>query len=329
MYNENRNFYIIKNVINELHLDLSDQVVLTEAGSGLFLYTPIICLMAKAKLVYAIIKDSTYGTADQIEQDLLKCIEDLYINRSALVIMKNEISSTSIVDATIITNSGNVRPINEHMLLLNNHKAVIPVMYEKWELRESDIDIEYCKKHNIKVAGTWENYPGLDIFNYCKHLMIKMIFEAGMEIKKNKIIIWGDDKYGPLLQDGVNSLECESCNIVNSTDALYLIKDADILFFCDYTSTKNLIGDKGIINIELVKQNNPNLTIIHLAGNIDYEYSKKFLHTFPNKNGNAKKMTYTLNHLGSYPTLALNVAGLKVGELLVKNETNHKLVQLI
>ena len=57
--------YKIKKQINELSLNLSDKILLTEAATGPYIVTSIIGALAGAK-VFAFAKDSRYGSAQDV-----------------------------------------------------------------------------------------------------------------------------------------------------------------------------------------------------------------------------------------------------------------------
>lgn len=322
---------IISNTIEYLQLDLSGLTILTEVGTGLFNYTPIIAQIAGAKKVYAFAKDSSYGTAAEAINACNKKLRHYNLDKEIIEFASNILPDHFISNAQIVTNSGNLRPLDKNKLKLFTPNTVIPLMYEKWELRESDLDVQFCKEKNIEIAGTWENYPSLEIFNYCKNLIIKIVFEAGFEVKSNKIIVWSNDHFGDLAVEGFNQLGAKQVVLVNKASDLYEnLNETDFIFFCNYKSEEKLIASKNaIIDTKKIKDKNAGVSIIHLCGDIDNEHLKKeAINVFPDKKGYAVRMTYTLAHLGISPTLLLLTAGLKVGESLSKNEKS-RLAQLI
>lgn len=327
----NRALKIIQQVIGKLNLNLQGKTVLTEVGSGLFIYTPIIALMAGAEKVFAWTKDTPYGNADDIIETCKSILKIVSISDDKIVFSKNERPVEHIQQANIITNSGHIRPLDKSFLEhVNPANTVIPLMYEKWELRHSDIDIDYCLANHIKVAGTWENHPDLKIFDYCEQLILKICFEAGYEIAQNKIIIWSDDHFGALAERGFKSLGAS--NVIKTTDLNVLyenVSQADFIFFCDYLSKRNLIGIAAEIDLDRIIKINNSIGIVHLSGSIDNDdVKKKNISIYPDQKGYPVRMTFTLAHLGLTPVLHLQAAGLKVGELLYKNIPSE-LVQII
>jgi hypothetical protein len=327
----NRALRIIKQAIQKLELNLEGEVVLTETGSGLFLFTPIIALLAGADKVFAWTRETSFGSAEDIIQECKHILLLEGIDENKICFSNEKRPEEHIKQATIITNSGHVRPLNAKFLSHVSAAAVIPLMYEKWELRNTDVDITFCKEKNIPVAGTNENHPDVRVFDFCEHLILKIAFEAGYEILKNKIIVWSTDDFGTLAQQGFLKMGAREVVLTTKIEDVYAhAADADFIFFCDYMSTRNLIGTSGEIDLHSLFLLNNNLGIVHLAGKIDNVFAKeKGFAIYPDKEGHAVRMTFTLAHIGFQPTLYLQAAGLKVGSLLRKNETSHPLVQLI
>lgn len=327
--NSARNFQMIQGAISLLEMDMSGLTVLTEVGSGSFLYTPIIAATAGAKRVIAWTKDTPYGKADDIVKEC-KVFCKRHGIPGKIEYRVNDQPIADITDADVITNSGHLRPLNRAKLKYVNPRTVIPLMYEKWEIRDEDIDLAYCKENGISVAGTWENYPTLKIFDFCEALIVKIALEAGYEINSNNIIVYSNDHFGELAQEAFRKLRAKSVLLTTNIEEVYdNIKDTDFIFFCDYKNPKVLIGTGGLLDIDRLKTMNPALGIVHLAGDIDNKtVSDNGLTIYPDKRGHAVRMTYTLGHLGPLPTILLQAAGLKVGELMHYKKEND-LVQPI
>jgi hypothetical protein len=44
--------------------------------------------------------------------------------------------------------------------------AVIPLMFEAWEFRPSDLELAAAQQRGILVAGTNERHPDVDVFSF-------------------------------------------------------------------------------------------------------------------------------------------------------------------
>ena len=153
----------IESAIRDLKLDLSELTILTEAATGLFALSPIIAQMAGAKKIYALSQDTKYGSIAEVCEQIDAIINYFNLDVNAIqIINKTKFSLYDEID--IVTNLGNVRPINEAILSQLKPGAIISYMCEAWEIRNDDIDLDYCKKHNISVFATNEDHPLVNCF---------------------------------------------------------------------------------------------------------------------------------------------------------------------
>lgn len=319
----------IKSAIKKLDLDLSGLNVLTEVGSNEFIYTPVIAAMAGAKKVFAWTRDSKYSLGDENISECKKVLAQADINCD-IEFYNGSFNKEHLELADMITNSGFLRPLDENKLKYTKGGLVIPLMYEKWELRESDIDINYCKKKGIKVAGTWENHPDLMVFNHIGPLAIKMALNAGYEVYRNKIIVWSDDHFGEVASKAFRDFG--ALEVIQTTDEniLYMnITDVDFIFICDYSEPREYYGKEGFFDIDKFLVINKILGLIHLYGRLDFrKIQGKVSLIYPEFDGRASTMSFTLSHVGLNPIINLQAAGFKVGQLLMENKESE-LVQII
>lgn len=308
----------IRNKIRELELDLTGYTILTEVGSSEYVFTPIIAALANADKIFAYTRNSRHGLA---KENILKCSKILNSIglHDKVEFYTGKVNKQHLEKADIITNSGFLRPLNENKLKYVKSTVVIPLMYEKWELRDSDIDINYCKKNNIKVAGTWENHPSLLVFNHVGPLAIKMALNAGYEVYENKIIVWSDDHFGKVVKEAFLNIGAKE--VILTTDEIILeqnFKNVDFIFICDYDEIREY-GTEEFINFDNLSNKNKNFGIVHLYGKINYNKHKNSLtNIYPPSDGSPSLMTFTLSHVGINPIVNLQVSGFKVAESLKK-----------
>ena len=197
-FKRNRAIKIIKKALIDLQLDLCGKVILTELGSNDFLFTPLIPILANANKVYAFVKDSKYGKAEDLKKEFELHFAD-FEGIEKIQIFCNNLPNFCIKEADIITNSAHLRPLNASKLSLAQKNVVIPIMYEAWELRDGEIDLDFCRKNSIPLGGTNESYELTNVFNYVKVLGLKLALNAGYEIIENEIFIWSNDSFGEML----------------------------------------------------------------------------------------------------------------------------------
>ena len=149
------NDYVVKRAIkiikqyNEiLNFNLKGYTILTEVGSNHYLYSPIIPLLCGADHVFAFIKDTKFGKAADIRQQCIEIANFLGLTNK-LTIGENNFEYEWLTKSDIVTNSGMLRPIDKKKLSYFKKGSVIPLMFEAWEFRDSDLDIAECKKLGI------------------------------------------------------------------------------------------------------------------------------------------------------------------------------------
>jgi len=189
--------------VERCRLDLSSYVVFTEAASQAYVVTPILAAMAGAKQVYATTRSTRHGTFDEVAANT-RHIAKLAGVGNTIEILDGK-PRQAIAAADIVTNSGHVRPIDAEMISWMKRGAVIPLMYETWELRETDIDIAACRKHGIRLTGTNERHPAVDVFSYLGVMAVKLLHDAAVAVYQSRILLICDNDFGPFIERGLGS----------------------------------------------------------------------------------------------------------------------------
>lgn len=192
---------LIRQSIAGCSLDLRGSVVLTEAATGPYVVTPVVAAMAGAKCVYAITRASRHGTVEEISRDT----EDLATRAgvSERIRIVTEKSGEVLGAADIITNSGHVRPIDRAMVMQLKSTAVVPLMYEGWEYRSTDVDLTACREKGIPVAGTNERHPEIDVFSYLGVMAMKLLLDAGVSVYGSHLLLLCDNPFAPYIEQGL------------------------------------------------------------------------------------------------------------------------------
>ena len=327
MVSHSKNIATIKRKIASIDLNLSGETILTELGNNNYFYTPLIAALAGANKVYA-----WTGSNDHfdVHENVRKFVQlaDLYGVSERIIIRIDEKPTSDISSASIITNSGFIRPIDDEFLSNCQTSAVIPLMYEAWEIRPSDIDIEAATKYNIKVAGTFENHKDVAVFNGVGPLAIKLALEAGHEIYNNKVIVFSDDHFGQVTAKAFENFGAGAVVLTaDEREVLEELEDTEFIYICDY-------DENGQYGVDLLKLDdlltiNPNIGVVHLYGELNFDlFSTNGISVYPRKNGKSMFMTETLAYLGPQLIISLTVAGFKVGALMRDNQQTE-LVQPI
>lgn len=312
---------LIYETIDMLKLDLSTMSVLTEAASGNFIVTPLIAAVAGADQIYVVSKDSSYGQADEIYTYLRELMVFFEIPPDKICRIENK--NTVADKVNIVTNLGHVRPITEDFICNMRHDAAIPLMFESWEFRDSDIDVPACKINNIPILGTKETAPELQIFRYVGISVLKLLLENGIEIFKSHILLVSSGEYLHAVKNVLidNGAEVEIYNPYERDDVTgniaAFLRSCDAVVVAEQRYPEIIIGDAGKhIDIKWLLETKP--LIIHIAGLLDYDLlEKNKIIKKPSSRIPYGYMTVTTEYAGIRPVIELHAAGLKVGQEMV------------
>ena len=318
---DKNNLVVIKRIIEEtiklFELNLSEVTVLTEAASSHFVVTPLIIALSGGKAL-AIAKDSKYGKKDDVINNLLE-LADMYGVKDRIKVI-DTLDSPCIEKVDIVTNLGFVRPINDKLLSKMKRKPVVAAMCEAWEVRPEDIDFTYCQSNEIPIVGVNEESEIKNIFDYVGALILKLLFETGLEVYGNRFIIVGEDKFSIKIEKvlkvvGANPVVIKAEDVRSYRTSEELV---DGIIVADYTNEGYIVGDKGVIDAEWLHKYTPSAKVIHLAGGVDYQYLvNNNLFCYPQYDGYPRRMSKTFGYLGARPVIELHTAGLKAADTVL------------
>ena len=109
--------------------------------------------------------------------------------------------------AYIVTNSGNLRPLDAELIGRLPSNAVIALMYEAWELRQTDIDLRGVPppRHSSGRAST-NGILRSGVFPYLGCLAVRELHDAGFAVHGCRIGLLCDNGFAPYLQRSLESL---------------------------------------------------------------------------------------------------------------------------
>ena len=334
--------------VNSLDLNLKGKVVLTEAATGAYVVTPILAALAGAK-VYAYSRSTYYGSVNEVFHKTKKVYHDHGMSLDIEYI--ESLTPEVISQADIITNSGHLRPLNREKLQHAKDQVVIPLMYEAWEWREEDMDLNYIRQRGFKIGATNERHLDVDVFNYLGDMAVKQILDAGLCLYKNKFILICNNDFGPYIAKVVSKM-CKRLGIIDKKENRHKYhfdnvdwigdfpkvkipekyKDAEAVIFTAYPFNKSWIGSDLTIEIKSLKDGLNHPFILRYAGDVDCQaLDSSGIGYFP-QNVPPGHMGILPSAIGYDPIIRLQAGGLKVGEALLSgnyNYSNMPLVELV
>jgi len=302
--------------VDRLQLDLKGLRVLTEAATGLFAVTPSIAALAGAQ-VTALARPSRHGSVEDARQDVVGLAGELGV--AAQVEVVEALGDKHVARADVVTNSGHLRPLDAGLIARMKPGAVIPLMYEAWELRSTDVDVAACARQGIAVAGVNERHALAGVFQYLGPLAVKCLLEAGHELLGETCLLVSDNDFAAYIKP---SLEANGLRVHHSADG----SDArgqhwDVVVLA---ATPPLAGGRAMdlrgIEADLLCQ---------LWGDVQHRDAHGTWR--PDLEPPPGHMGFSLASLGPAPVARLQAAGLKCAELMVRgtSDTEPGLVQWV
>jgi hypothetical protein len=194
---------LIGRAVAATELDLSGLTVLTEAATGAYAVTPVIAAAAGAKRVYALTKPTRYGTVADVKQQTLELASSIGVADRIDVL--ETIGPDVLENVDIVTNSGHLRPLTAALIDQLSSHAVIALMFEAWEFRPEDLDIEACWRRGIPVVGVNERHPAVDVFSFLGPLCLRQLHDCGLSGYSNRIALICDNDFLASLHAGLSS----------------------------------------------------------------------------------------------------------------------------
>jgi hypothetical protein len=326
--------------IDALELDLSGRTVLTEAANGAYVVTPVLAALAGAK-VYAYAKDSRYGTTQDVFAQT-RSVAAQWTGKRLDITTIDSLSPDVVAQADIITNSGHLRPLDRSFLQHAKDEVVIPLMFEAWEWRQADMDIDYVRARGFKVGATNERHPDVDVFGYLGDMALKLMFDAGICPYGNRFVLLCNNDFGPYIArvlsrvcDGLAvvdrdenrqkyaQIEVDWCGGFPEFNLMPTYRDAEAVVFTAYPFDQTWIGLNSEISMERIKSKLANPLVLRYAGDVDTDsLERQGIGFFP-KNVPSGHMGVLPSAVGFDPIIRLQAGGLKAGEAMLSGRHQH------
>src|SRR3954452_5054895 len=255
---------LMREAIERCDLDLDGLTVLTEGASGAYVVTPVLAAMAGADVV-ALAVGNAYASGEEITRLTTVLAELAGVTGRIELVDGKEPAILGAAD--IVTNSGQVRPVDAQMVSHLKPSAVVPLMYESWEYRGADVDLEACRARGILVAGTNERHPAVDVFSFLGQMALLQLHEAGIAVRGSRVLVLCDNDFAPFI---VKDLENAGANVTQSRR----LSPDDISERCDAVVLALSPGPAPVFGVDdatLLSGRAPGAVLIQYWGDVDRE----------------------------------------------------------
>jgi hypothetical protein len=301
---------LMKSAIERLDLELAGHTVLTEAATGAYAVTPALAALAGAR-VFALANTTRYSSAKEIEEATFNLAQAAGVGDRIQLVYEKTPDLLGEVD--VVTNSGQVRPIDKTMVSSLNPTCVVPLMYEAWEYRPSDVDLGACRSRKIEVAGTNERHPAVDVFSFLGPLAVRELHDAGIAVHGSHILSLCDNDFAPFIGAGLKGCGAKVSQARRLTDYAF-IAPCDAVLVALKPSRDPVLT---VADAHLLAQHAPGAVVVQYWGDVDrMALADARIPVWPPQPPRAGHMAVLLSAIGPEPIVRLQAGGLKVGEVL-------------
>jgi hypothetical protein len=315
-FNQQRLWELMAASCDRCQLDLQGMIVYTEAASGAYMVTPVLAALAGAARVYAITRNTRYGTVAAISEQTLQLARKAGLSDTIKIVTQKEASQ--IAQADIVTNSGHVRPIDATTVSWMRDTAVVPLMYEAWEFRPDDVDLQACRERGITVAGTNERHPAIDVFSFLGIMAVKLLLDAGVAVYASRLLILCDNPFAPFILQGLNAAGGQ-VDLAPKLPRLTGTEHYDAVLVALRPQREPVLGEAAAATIAAML---PGAVVAQYWGDIDREaFFRHGVPLWPVTEPSRGHMGILPSEIGPEPIVRLQAGGLKVGEVLARRST--------
>lgn len=294
-------------------LDLHGKTVLTEAASGAYATTPVIAAMAGAERVYALARSSAYGTVAEVSSSLYQLASVVGVaDRIAIV---ETLAPEMIANADIVTNSGHLRPLAAALIDQLPEDAVIALMFEAWEFRPADIDLDACVRRRIPVVGVNERHPTVDVFSFLGPLCVRQLHDCGLAAYGNRIALLCDNDFAEPIQRGLSGI---GANVELFTSANLVPRaEWDAIVVALRPESEPRIGEDEVRHLAHAAPSG--VVLVQFWGDIDRTAVRaRGLDVWPKAEPAKGHMGILLSAIGPEPIVRLQTGGLRAAEWVTR-----------
>lgn len=307
-------------LVSKYHLDLSGLVVLTEAANGSYILNPMVAMVAGAANVITYCRDSRYASTQEVEVSM-RAVYDA-AGFSERWEFRTSLSDGDIAAADIVTNSGHLRPFDAAFLNRMKPTAVLPLMWEPWEWRPGEIDIDVAQKRGILIMGTNEHDAPCDMRSYSFLTALHLAMSHKAPLVSDRILIIGNQSSLALpIEDGFQRLGIACRRIAPNCSPAEASQDvlwATYIIVAEHADHRLLVGPSGLIDTQqLVAANTTGVGVV--SGRVDRDHLEAHgISVYPEHMAPPGFMSYMPSELGPYPVMDLFAAGIKVGQEMAR-----------
>ena len=304
---------LMEEAVARCDLDLTGAVVLTEAASGAYVVTPLLAAMAGADRVIAVTRTTRHGTAADVARSTSELARRLGIGDRVRV--TDAASYADLAAADVVTNSGHLRPIDAEKIAALRPTAVVPLMFEAWEVQAGrfDVDLGALRARGIAFAGTNERHPAVDVFSFLGLMAVRLLVDAGIAPYSSRLGVLCDNPFREFLVRGLAAAGA-SVTSADTVGALECGPRLDAVLVALRPRGTSVLGPA---DVAALRARWPGVVVAQFWGDVDRAaLSAAGLRYWPDVAPPPGHMGVLPSDVGPEPIVRLQAGGLKVGQVL-------------
>lgn len=313
-------------IVRSIGLNLQGRSVLTECATGAYCSTAVLAAYAGARVI-AYGKDTRYGRFSDAQGQTEYVANQLgVIDRIEFVA---SLEQEDLAKSDIVTNSGHLRPLDSSKISALRSGTVIPLMYEAWEFRETDIDLKSCQEFGVRVVGTNEHHSKLKVFDYLGVLALKGLFELGIPVLFCRVLLLSDNLFALPISNVLRSVGAQVFVMDDSpiagTSGIELASqvtdnagfDAVVLAITPtHMDSIGKAGESRYCNSQLGNAR----SLVQIWGDVDRDTLGEF-RFYPTLQPKRGHMGVLLNDIGPDAVVRLQAGGLRAAQEIIEGDS--------
>lgn len=304
---------LVSTAVERCGLDLRGVHVLTEAASGPYAVTAVLAAAAGAR-VTAVTAASRYGTVAEVTAATRELAERLEVSERITVTDRR--TPDLFAAADVITNSGHVRPISGPFADAIRPEAVLSLMFESWEIQAGrfDVDVETLRNRGVRIAGTNERHPDVDVFSFLGPMAVAQLADAGVSAYRGHIAVLCDNPFSDFLRAGLSSAGA-GVSVCDDLGALLGGPRPDALVIAMRPNGGSILSAE---DVDAIAARWPDVVITQFWGDVDRGLlAAAALPCWPATAPGTGHMGVLPSRVGPEPIVRLQAGGLKVAQVLL------------
>ena len=305
-------------------LDLNGARVLTEAATGPYVVTPVLAALAGADVV-ALTRATRYGSVAEVNGWTSALAVEVGVEDRMTVTTERTEALFAVAD--VITNSGHLRPIVDRYAAAIRADAVVTLMFEAWEIQAGrlDLDLDGLRARGVRMAGTNERHPAVDVFSYLGPVAVAQLADAGISAYGGTIAVLCDNPFRDYLADGLRRAGAQ-VRIGETVEQISEGPAPDAVIVALTPSGGWVVSPSDLVAIG---SRWPTTALVQYWGDVDRGACEAAgLRCWPVDPPGAGHMAVLPSRVGPEPIIRLQAGGLKVAEVLRKPASDRTAADL-